>query len=514
MPAKPKIKLNKMKIKIISILIASLFTLNCVGQVNLNLSGITTRKFSNKIPKGTQIHVNRIIENARGSVDVELSVNNEIQYCSYGELKNISFEANSITDLWTIEALNREVYETLINNGFQNEVRAEYDKEANEYFKFLKGNNLIFEDQFLESYISTLLSKIYPDKLKDGRASSLNIHIRKDNEPNAFIFPNGTLFISTGLLSTINSEDELIGVLAHEITHMVLDHSIVNYIEEQKREQRGMFWSAIATGAVAAAEVVMASKNEYYIPGNLTLTTAMLARDVSQRINKRLGILCSQNQEYEADEVACKVLIFLKKDKYALSSALQKIKNSLVESGNYNSLENGSETHPAIENRIKEIGLRIIPIDNNYMKNISFVTSYNAMEAFIEQNLELCKDLVEKNINVSVATQDDYILISKVTLLTKDDKESNAKALEYIAKAKKYKNLTNINLYKQEALVYIRLKNKEEGKISLEKYLELVSAEKSKLEKIKNEKYWLQFSAYCDKESEWTINMIDKIEQL
>lgn len=508
-------KINNM-IKIISttILVVTLFCFNCAGQVNLNLSGVTKKKFNNRIPKGTQVKVNRIIENARGGVDVELNANNEIQYCSYGDLRNIEFEANSITDLWTIEALNREVYETLINNGFQNEVRAEYNKEANEYYKFLKGNNLIFEDQFLESYISTLLTKIYPDKLKDGRASSLNIHVLKVSEPNAFIFPNGTLFISTGLLSTIDSEEELIAVLAHEITHMVLDHSIVNYIEEQKREQRAIFWSAIATGAVAATEIAIASKNQYYTPGNLTLATAMIARDVSQRINKRLGIIYEQNQEYGADEVACKVLTFLKRDKYALSSALQKIKNSLVESGNYNSLENGSETHPAIENRIKEMGSKIIPIDNNYMKNISFVTSHNAIQAFNEQNFELCKGLVEKNINVAVATQDDYILISKVTLVTKDDAENNTKALEYIAKAKKYKNLININLYKQEALVYIRLKNKVEGKLSLEKYLELISSEKSKLDKIKNERYWLQLSSMYDNEAEWTINMLDKIEQL
>jgi hypothetical protein len=148
------------------------------------------------------------------------------------------------------------------------------------------------------------------------------------------------------------------------------------------------------------------------------------------------------------------------------------------------------------------------------MKNISFVTSHNAIQAFNEQNFELCKGLVEKNINVAVATQDDYILISKVTLVTKDDAENNTKALEYIAKAKKYKNLININLYKQEALVYIRLKNKVEGKLSLEKYLELISSEKSKLDKIKNERYWLQLSSMYDNEAEWTINMLDKIEQL
>ncbi|RJG50569.1 M48 family metalloprotease [Motilimonas pumila] len=50
--------------------------------------------------------------------------------------------------------------------------------------------------------------------------------ILDDPTPNAFALPGGYIFISRGLLAIMNSEDELAGVLAHEIIHVSEHHSI------------------------------------------------------------------------------------------------------------------------------------------------------------------------------------------------------------------------------------------------------------------------------------------------
>ena len=44
-------------------------------------------------------------------------------------------------------------------------------------------------------------------------------------EPNAFAIPGGGLYVSRGLLVLINREDELAGVLGHEIAHVTQRHS-------------------------------------------------------------------------------------------------------------------------------------------------------------------------------------------------------------------------------------------------------------------------------------------------
>jgi len=43
-------------------------------------------------------------------------------------------------------------------------------------------------------------------------------------QPNAFALPGGYIYISRGLLALVNSEDELAGVLAHEIAHVAASH--------------------------------------------------------------------------------------------------------------------------------------------------------------------------------------------------------------------------------------------------------------------------------------------------
>jgi len=43
-------------------------------------------------------------------------------------------------------------------------------------------------------------------------------------EPNAFSIPGGAVYVSRGLLALIDREDELAGVLAHEIAHVTQRH--------------------------------------------------------------------------------------------------------------------------------------------------------------------------------------------------------------------------------------------------------------------------------------------------
>ena len=53
---------------------------------------------------------------------------------------------------------------------------------------------------------------------------------------NAYAVPGGFIFITTGLIAKTTDEDELAAVLAHEVSHIVLDHPIGS-IKKQYRDQ-------------------------------------------------------------------------------------------------------------------------------------------------------------------------------------------------------------------------------------------------------------------------------------
>jgi predicted Zn-dependent protease len=48
--------------------------------------------------------------------------------------------------------------------------------------------------------------------------------ILNDREVNAFALPGGPMFVNTGLLLAVDSESQLAGVLAHEMSHVALRH--------------------------------------------------------------------------------------------------------------------------------------------------------------------------------------------------------------------------------------------------------------------------------------------------
>lgn len=64
---------------------------------------------------------------------------------------------------------------------------------------------------------------------------------------NAMAVPGGYIYITRGMLEQINSEDELAGVLGHEITHVTARHS-AQQITKQQLAQFGMVLGAVVAG--------------------------------------------------------------------------------------------------------------------------------------------------------------------------------------------------------------------------------------------------------------------------
>ncbi len=60
----------------------------------------------------------------------------------------------------------------------------------------------------------------------DRKELNYYFNVIEDEEVNAFALPGGYLFVNSGLIKIVENDDELAGVLAHEISHVVAKHSI------------------------------------------------------------------------------------------------------------------------------------------------------------------------------------------------------------------------------------------------------------------------------------------------
>jgi beta-barrel assembly-enhancing protease len=101
----------------------------------------------------------------------------------------------------------------------------------------IKMGNLeykLYDSIKVQGYINMVGNRIIPEYARDSQYLKLNeIYWRFyviDNEiPNAFAYPNGMVFIHTGLLKLIDNEAQLALVLGHEVAHVLYEHSVSRY---------------------------------------------------------------------------------------------------------------------------------------------------------------------------------------------------------------------------------------------------------------------------------------------
>ena len=88
----------------------------------------------------------------------------------------------------------------------------------------IESKGLLYPDPELEGYLNGVAAKLM---LSSG-AKDLMVRVKviKNAYLNAFAYPNGMIYIHTGLLARMDSEDQLAAVLAHELIHCTRRHAL------------------------------------------------------------------------------------------------------------------------------------------------------------------------------------------------------------------------------------------------------------------------------------------------
>lgn len=80
------------------------------------------------------------------------------------------------------------------------------------------------EDPLLKDRVETIGKKIA--KVCDRKEIDYHFNVLDDEEVNAVSLPGGYIYINRGLIEKIDNDDQLAGVIAHEVGHIVARHSI------------------------------------------------------------------------------------------------------------------------------------------------------------------------------------------------------------------------------------------------------------------------------------------------
>ncbi len=92
----------------------------------------------------------------------------------------------------------------------------------------------LLNDIRIQGYVNLVGNRILPDYARDPDYTEKNKIIWRfyviDNPiPNAFAFPNGMVFVHTGILQLMENEAQLAAVLGHEIAHVTYEHASARF---------------------------------------------------------------------------------------------------------------------------------------------------------------------------------------------------------------------------------------------------------------------------------------------
>jgi len=176
----------------------------------------------------------------------------------------------------------------------------------------IRASGRVVEDPLVTEYVNEIGHRIAAQANNDG-VHDFSFFVIDDSIINAFALPGGYIGVHTGLLEATRNEDELAGVLAHEVSHVTQRH-IARSVHAGQRQ--GLLSMAIMLGAILAAA---AGGSGDAVQGAVAIAQGTAAQ---QQIN------FTRSNEYEADRVGISALANAGFDPYGMASFFEVISRS------------------------------------------------------------------------------------------------------------------------------------------------------------------------------------------
>ena len=183
----------------------------------------------------------------------------------------------------------------------------------------------LYPDQKFQEFVDMVGNKLVNNSIAKQTNYQYDFHLLKDDQTiNAFALPGGQIFITYALFSKLENEDQLAGVLGHEIGHVVGRHSAERMAKQGLTE---MVVNGVAVG--------------------LDPSTAQGAVAIANVLNMKYG----RNDELESDALGVKFMIDAGYNPIELIGVMEILKAA----AGPNKVPERMSTHPDPENRIEKI---------------------------------------------------------------------------------------------------------------------------------------------------------------
>lgn len=201
---------------------------------------------------------------------------------------------------------------------------ADYVRES---VKWMDAHNPVLPDD--DPYTIRLMQ--LTDGITDADGIPLNFKVYNVIDVNAFACPDGSVRVFSSLMD-IMDDDELLGVIGHEIGHVMKHHS------------KNAFKNELLTGALKDAISSTGGKAAALTDSQLgSLGTALISAKYSQK------------QEKEADDCGYDFLVANGRNPWGMVMAFEKLQSMEGNSSSSNYINKMFSSHPETKDRIKKM---------------------------------------------------------------------------------------------------------------------------------------------------------------
>ena len=207
---------------------------------------------------------------------------------------------------------------------------------SREFMKLIMAHYEIIKDPVIVNYVNEVGQKIVA--ALPPQPFSYHFYVIKEDTYNAFATPAGHIFIYSGLLEAMDSEEELACILGHEISHVVCRHI------SQKIERANKVNIATLAGVVAGVLLGVGG-------GSAAAANAVTLGSVAA--GQSITLAYDREDEQQADQIGLNLLRKAGYNGEGLISTLKKLRSKRWFDSNQ--IPTYLTTHPGSEERMAYI---------------------------------------------------------------------------------------------------------------------------------------------------------------
>jgi predicted Zn-dependent protease len=189
-------------------------------------------------------------------------------------------------------------------------------------------------DPALTSYLNKICGAITVNSPKPEIWNGYHVAILETQEINAFATSGGHIFLTRGLIACASSEDALASVIAHEVAHIQLQHSLLAIKSSRYREAA---LSGVLAGISAGAGT------------DVKELASILNESVGEIVNTMIRSGYDRAQEFEADTLALALLASAGYEPSSILGMLHSLQQKQTGGSGF------GKTHPSPADRIANV---------------------------------------------------------------------------------------------------------------------------------------------------------------